>query len=127
MRFAHRWIEPSPLKRKPCFVNPALFRHNGAMKDLPVCTLTAKELQERKATILTSVSRAVIKRSEIPSGYRYEFSNRPDTHQAVLQMVELERQCCRFLTFELIETAETIQLDVTGGLESLAIIGELFG
>lgn len=96
--------------------------------DLPIaCTLSTAELQERKATILASVRNAVIGRSRIPDGYRYEFANHSTTLKNVCRMVELERQCCRFLNFSLTENKETIQLDVSGQPQALAIIEDLFG
>src|SRR5262249_36538807 len=126
MRFArHSNESPRPIPNW-CFVNRASFRHNGRMTDLPICTLTEQELRERKATILALVRDRVIRRSELPAGYRYKFANDPDTNEAIHRMVEMERQCCRFLTFELTETDKTIQLDVTGNPESIAIIGDLF-
>jgi len=96
--------------------------------DLPiVCTLSAAELQERKATILNSVRNAVVCRTPIPRGYRYEFSYQGTTSQDVRRLVELEQQCCRFLSFNVMENENTIRLDVTGQPVALAFIEDLFG
>ncbi len=96
--------------------------------DLPIaCTLSSAELQERKATILASVRTAVLGKSRIPEGYRYEFANDSTTLRNVCRMVELERQCCKFLNFDLTENAKTIRLDVSGEPETLAIVEDLFG
>ena len=42
-------------------------------------------------------------------------------------MADLERQCCRFLSFDVIEGEKTVWLDVTGKPEALAVIEDLFG
>ncbi len=50
-----------------------------------------------------------------------------DRVRDVRRMVELERQCCRFLNFDLTENAKTIRLDVSGEPEALVIVEDLFG
>ena len=96
--------------------------------DLPIaCTLSTAELQERKAAIFASLRNAVLGTSRIPGGYRYEFSYHPVTLRGLCRMVELERQCCRFLNFDLTENEKTIRLDVSGPPEALAIVEDLFG
>jgi hypothetical protein len=96
--------------------------------DIPiVCTLSTAELQERKTTILASLRHAVLSKTRIPDGYRYEFASHPVTSQGIARMVELERQCCQFLNFAVTERKKIVQLDVTARPEALAIIEDLFG
>ena len=96
--------------------------------DLPIiCTLTPKELQERKDTILRSIRRDVVSQTSINGGYRYEFANRPEILQNIRHMVEVEQQCCGFLRFEVSDNAETVRLEITGPPEALAVIEDLFG
>jgi hypothetical protein len=96
--------------------------------DLPIaCTLSAAELEERKSTILNSVRSAVLGRTPVPQGYRYEFSNCGATSQEIRRLVELERQCCQFLSFNVTENENTIRLDVIGQPAALAVIEDLFG
>jgi hypothetical protein len=92
-----------------------------------VCTLSTAELQERKTTILASLRNAVLSRTCISGGYRYEFGNRSTTFTDVCRMVELERECYRFLNFTVTETEKTIRLDLSGRPEALAVIEDLFG
>jgi hypothetical protein len=42
-------------------------------------------------------------------------------------LVALERQCCQFLAFSIIEIPNTIRLEVTGSPEALAVIEDFFG
>ena len=96
--------------------------------DLPiVCTLSPSELQERKVTILASLRAALVSRTRIAGGFRYEFANHSTSFQDVSRMADLERQCCRFLSFDVIEGEKTVWLDVTGKPEALAVIEDLFG
>jgi hypothetical protein len=45
------------------------------------------------------------------------------------RLVDLERQCCRFLTFKIVVEAgeQPIRLEVTGPAEAMSTIAELFG
>lgn len=99
-----------------------------ALVDAPIlCTLSSKELHQRKATILSSLRSRVISRTPIAGGYRYEFAAEPSALRDVSRVAELERECCRFLTFDVGESDTSVWLDVTGRPEALAAIQELFG
>ena len=87
------------------------------------CTLSTTEFQERKTTILPSLRSALLRRTRIPEGYRYQFASHPTTLQDVARLVELER----FLNFAVTEGEKIVQLDVTGQPAALAIIEDLFG
>ncbi len=96
--------------------------------DLPIiCTLSEAELRERKDTILASIHDAVISKAVISGGYRYEFAKQAITLQNVQRMVQLEQQCCRFLSFEVTEGEQTFWLNVTGPPGALDVIGDFFG
>lgn len=98
--------------------------------ELPVaCTLTDAELRERRATILGSVRRAVLDISPLPSGYAYRFEATSENLSQLARLVDLERQCCAFLTFRIIvETGrQPICLKITGPPESKPVIADFFG
>lgn len=87
------------------------------MTDLPIaCTLTAPELQERRRTVLLQISRAVIEVRELENGYAYSFPPTDDWLEKLAAMVNLERQCCPFLRFQLIveENDGPLWLEMTG-------------
>jgi hypothetical protein len=72
------------------------------MTDLPiVCTLSAEALRARKQGLLAQVARRATCMTKIPAGYRFEFDAGSDTLSLVATMIDAERQCCRFLQFEL--------------------------
>src|SRR5262245_15655344 len=53
------------------------------------CTLSTTELHERKTTILASLRNAVLHKTRIPGGYRYEFASHSTTLKEVARMIEL--------------------------------------
>ena len=97
--------------------------------DLPiVCSLTESELRERRRLFLDSMVKSAIETVEIENGYCYSFKASPEVLGQLANVVELERQCCQFLTFKIIvEPAKPIALEVTGPPQAKAIIGEYFG
>ena len=70
--------------------------------DLPIiCTLNEAELKERRDEILDRVKAAIIKTTELPNGYAYEFPYDAETLIILARLVALEHECCRFLTFRI--------------------------
>jgi hypothetical protein len=85
--------------------------------DLPiVCTLTSGELQQRKASLLPGVLARASHLEVLTDGYRARFSASDEVVRDLAAMIDAERQCCRFLRFQLtIEPDEgPVVLDVTG-------------
>lgn len=67
---------------------------------LPVaCTLSPEAFAARKAGLLPALAREAEAREEMPDGLRLRFS----AHhlQRIVAVVDAERQCCRFLRFDL--------------------------
>jgi hypothetical protein len=98
--------------------------------DLPiVCTLSETELQKRRQAILKIVGEAALDSYAIPDGYRYRFKPQPEMLTQLARLIDLERQCCRFLTFKLVAEAgeQPILLEVTGPPEAVAFLADLFG
>ena len=85
--------------------------------ELPiVCTLTPEQFQTRRSTLLPGVLARAHAVEAIAEGYRVGFAASSETLQANAAMIDAERQCCRFLRFQLtIQPDEgPIVLDVTG-------------
>ena len=76
-----------------------------------------------------SMQADVVDTIALPNGYRYEFEAKPDILSKLAELVSLEHECCRFLTFKIIvESGDApIQLEVTGPLESKHVIADFFG
>jgi hypothetical protein len=68
--------------------------------DLPViCTLTPDAAATRKAALLPGLVRRAESREDTPDGVRFRFS--ADVFSMLVSTVEAERQCCRFLRFDI--------------------------
>ena len=83
--------------------------------NLPVaCTLSPETLAARRAGLLPGLAREAEAREETPDGLRLRFV--ADYLQRIAAVVDAERQCCRFLRFDL-----TVEPD--GGPVWLALSG----
>jgi hypothetical protein len=77
------------------------------MTNLPIaCTLGPAALKARREDLLGGLVRRAAERVDVPNGYCVRFDPSDDILSAIAKVIEVERQCCRFLTFEL-----TIQAD----------------
>jgi hypothetical protein len=91
------------------------------MPDLPVaCLLTAPELRERRQTVLADFRAAQLEARELADatgeGYAFRFVASASRLAALAELIELERQCCPFLSFRLtVERADgPLWLALTG-------------
>ncbi len=99
-----------------------------AWMDTPIaCTLSEAELRERESTILHSIRQSVLEVIRTADGYEYRFKPTSEILISVTQLVDLERQCCAFLTFRIVvEPQRPIRLEIAGPPEARAIIDSLF-
>ena len=98
--------------------------------DLPmVCTLSEAELRERRRDVLDCLRTTVIESTSLPNGYVYKFAAGPEIRATLARLLNLEHQCCRFLTFRILVEAEggPISLEVTGPPEAKTIIADFLG
>jgi len=82
---------------------------------LPIaCTLTSAALQERRRTVLQKVRSAVVETVELENGYAYSIPG--EWFEEVAKLIDLERQCCPFLTFTMTVAGNNgpIRLELTG-------------
>jgi len=72
------------------------------MRDLPiVCTLQPGELKARATQLLPGVVASANARHAIENGFRFEFKSEGEVLTSIIRMIDAERQCCRFLRFQL--------------------------
>lgn len=98
--------------------------------ELPIiCTLTEAELRDRRRTVLDSIRGAVIDIAEFPDGYVYSFQQHPETLMCLSRLIELERQCCKFLAFKIIAQPGNgpVWLEITGSPGAKPLIADFFG
>jgi hypothetical protein len=72
------------------------------MPELPIaCTLGPAAVKARREDLLGSLVRRAEERIDLPNGYRIRLAAADDTLAVVAKVIDIERQCCRFLTFDI--------------------------
>jgi hypothetical protein len=71
------------------------------------CALDPEELKTRQGSLLPGLAAHVRAVRETSGGYEFEFAASREILAQLVDVIDAERQCCRFLKFELIvEPAE---------------------
>jgi len=80
------------------------------------CKLTSLELQQRKATVISSLKRQMVAKKELPDGYRYQFQGTDVLLDELLDFIKTERMCCDFFQFtlQIAGDASETWLNITG-------------
>jgi hypothetical protein len=100
-------------QRGPVLNRPA--KTGDSIVDPPVvCTLTPATIATRKAALLPGLVLRADSREETATGMRFKLP--ADALSAVLETVDAERQCCRFLRFNITVEPESgpIWLELAG-------------
>lgn len=97
--------------------------------EIPIaCTLTDKELQERRKNVLQKTARSLIEVRELQDGFSYRFPAEDSTLQDLVHVIALERKCCPFLNFKLSVEAQNdfVSVELTGREGTKEMIRTLF-
>lgn len=100
------------------------------MSDLPIaCDLSASELSSRRDGLLTRLAGSASEVTEIENGVVLTLSTSPEVTGLIAQVIDAERQCCRFLRFRCTYEPDLgpISLEVTGPEGSAAFLGDVLG
>ena len=93
--------------------------------DMPIaCCLTSAALREREATLLAQFKSAVIETEELQEGYAFRLPGDGEWIGLIAELIAAERECCPFLTFELVAQPNMVPVIVrvtgpAGGKEFL--------
>jgi hypothetical protein len=75
------------------------------MTDLPVaCSLSAPEFRARRDVLLAGLRRDCLDQRSLANGLAMRFAPTPGQLGRITEVIELERQCCRFLEMRLTVT-----------------------
>ena len=66
------------------------------------CRLASAELRKREATLLAEFRSAVFGTEELRDGYAFRVPGDGKSIAIIAEMIMAERECCPFLTFELV-------------------------
>jgi hypothetical protein len=77
-------------------------RYHTRILDRPIaCNLAALSNRTRYESLKTLVQGAISGVAELPDGFSYSLDGKSITLAELGEWIDLERQCCPFLTFEL--------------------------
>lgn len=99
------------------------------MADLPVaCSLSPSALNARRQDLLTKLVRRSGERHDLPNGYHLCFAPEAGILLAIVEMIEAERQCCRFLRFTVTVEPDDgpIAVDLTGPVGTRDFLAAMF-
>lgn len=93
------------------------------MADSPaiVCTLSAEELHNREGAWVKLLASGLVRRDMVPGGIR--LIAEPGAAAALLELIELERDCCAWIQFEVRDGAE---VTMTADGEGEVVLAEMF-
>jgi hypothetical protein len=87
------------------------------MNDLPIaCSLSPEAIAARKARLLPGLAARATAVDALPEGLRLRFAPADGILGEIARVVEAERQCCRFLQFDL-------RVEQDGGPITLSLTG----
>jgi hypothetical protein len=87
------------------------------VKELPIaCELTPAELEARRQGLLAGLLAQAAESIPLRNGFRWRFAPSSEVLMTAVKTIDAERQCCRFLRFELIVEPDAghVWLEVTG-------------
>ena len=70
-----------------------------ASSDVIACTLSLEDLKETAQAWRKLLRLSLVSRTEVPGGLRLEVH--PGSSEALRSLIDIERDCCRWITFEL--------------------------
>ena len=104
--------------------------HRRSRADLPIaCTLDSASLAARRDGLLADLLKQTATREALLNGWRFTFAPAPGTLELIARAIDAERQCCRFLTFELAVAADlgAFVLELSGPPGTREFLGDLLG
>lgn len=80
------------------------------------CSLTSPELRRRRDQVLELLRRHCREQRALANGYRLRFDGQDDVIGALATLIEAERACCPFLSFQLAVEPDRgpVYLELTG-------------
>lgn len=95
--------------------------------DEPVaCTLTGDEQISRRDRWLRLADLALVAKTATDSGVQLHFRSEPAVCAELTELAGLETECCGFASWKVIETGDTIMLDVRAGQAGAPAVWAMF-
>jgi hypothetical protein len=84
------------------------------------CTLSARDLDDRGSAWQKLLASGLVERERLPGGIRLRAE--PGASAALMQLVDLERECCAWINYEVVGSAVTM----TAEGEAENVLAEMF-
>jgi hypothetical protein len=65
------------------------------------CKMLPEELQQRRETVIASLKKKVLKKTEMENGYSFQFSGDDATVSELEEFIKTEKECCEFLQMDI--------------------------
>ncbi len=93
-----------------------------------VCCLSSEELRHREATLVAQFKSLARKIEELQNGYSLQLPGDSKSLTFIAELISAERECCPFLTFELLAEPKLgpLVLRITGPAGSKEFLKSLF-
>jgi hypothetical protein len=93
------------------------------MADTPpiACTLSAADLKDREAAWRKLMSSGLVERYVVPGGIRLHAA--PGAAAALIDLIDLERECCAWIRFEVTD-GSVVTMTAEGGGD--AVLAQMF-
>jgi hypothetical protein len=89
---------------------------------LPIaCTLSAEDLRDREGAWGKLLASGLVRRDAVPGGIR--LTAEPGAAASLLELIELERDCCAWIQFEVRNAAV---VTMTADADGEAVLAEMF-
>jgi hypothetical protein len=85
--------------------------HTGTARPI-ACSLTAADLRDREAALGTLLTTSLVSRDPVPGGIR--LAVHPGSVPSLLELVDLERECCPWIDFVVKDASVTITAEGDG-------------
>jgi hypothetical protein len=102
--------------------------YNRTVADLPiVCSLPPGELASRRQALLPGLVRRATRVESVENGWRLVFAPAPGLLRTIAEVIDAERECCRYLRFDIAAEPDRgpIALTVTGPAGTQAMVQDL--
>jgi hypothetical protein len=92
-----------------------------------ICTLTPGEVVAHRPNLLPALASRAMIRTPTVDGYRLRFDATDDLVRAIGETIDAERQCCRFLRFDLVVMPDggPIELTLSGPTGTRAFLAAI--
>lgn len=89
-----------------------------------VCTLSASDLKDRGAAWQKLLGSGLVQRDRVPGGIRLIAA--PGAAASLIELVDLERDCCAWMQFEVSEGSAGAVVALTANGDGEAVLASMF-